>query len=169
MPSIKIRTAIILLIFASLWPGDAVAASSAFQSENHLFDRYGRITWEEEQPRLDAFARKLKEHPELVGYVYVQVAQISCFGEALSHAIGRTKYLLQDQRLPWNRVAWRDLGYGESFEVSLWFFPAGKLPIVPEYKPETGSTFVEDCKMMTRTKKRSSYRAANKRLERTRR
>lgn len=168
MPSINIRTAIILLIFAALWPVATVAAS-AIQSENHLFDRCGRITWEEEQPRLDAFARKLKEHPELVGSVYVQVAQTSCFGEALSHAIGRTRYRIQDQQLPWNRVAWTDLGYGESFEVSLWFVPAGQLPIVPEYKPETGSTFVEDCEMMRRTKERSSYRAANKCLERTRR
>lgn len=138
------------------------------------FDRYGRIDWAEEKVRLDKFAVQLKNKPDAIGYIYVQVAQISCWGEALSHAIGRTRYLVQVQHLPWNRVAWRDLGYGESFEVSLWLFPAGQPPqYVPEYKPETGITFIEDCEMMMRRERPQKHRpsngAANNGLQRTRR
>jgi hypothetical protein len=134
------------------------------------FDRYGRIDWDDEKPRLEKFANELRNKPESIGYIYVQAAQIACADEALSHAIGRTRYLTQVHHLPWNRVAWRDLGYGESFEVSLWLFPAGVPPrYVPEYKAE--STLIEDCEMMMRLqrKHRSSRGAANKGLQRTRR
>jgi hypothetical protein len=138
------------------------------------FDRYGRISWEEEDKRLEAFAVQLKKQPHMIGYIYVREAQISCAGYALSHAIGVTKYLIQNYEVPWNRVSWKDLGYGDGFEVSLWLFPAGQPPLyVPEYQPESNYTFIEDCLMMARTqraKKRLRSRgAANKGLQRTRR
>jgi hypothetical protein len=138
------------------------------------FDRYGRISWEEEDKRLEAFALQLKKQPHMIGYIYVREAQISCAGYALSHAIGVTKYLIQNYEVPWNRVSWKDLGYGDGFEVSLWLFPAGQPPLyVPEYQPESNYTLIEDCLMMARThraKKRLRSRgAANKGLQRTRR
>jgi hypothetical protein len=154
-------------------PFHAVSGKGVLAPEVVPFDRYGRIDWDDEKPRLDKFASELKNKPESIAYIYVQVAQISCWGEGLSHAIGRTRYLIQTHNLPWNRVAWRNLGYGDSFEVSLWLFPAGQPPLyVPEYKPETSSTFIEDCEMMTRSrplKPRTSRGAANKGLQRTRR
>ena len=136
------------------------------------FDRYGRISYEEEEKRLAVFAAQLKKQPQMIGYIYVREGQISCGGYAVSHAINATKYLIQAYELPWNRVAWRDLGYGDSFEVSLWLFPAGKPPLYdPPYQPE--AMLVEDCSMMTRhsgrKKVRNSRRAANKRLDRIRR
>jgi len=108
----------------------------------------------------------------MIGYIYVREAQISCTGYALSHAIGVTKYLIQNYEVPWNRVSWKDLGYGDSFEVSLWLFPAGQPPLyVPEYQPESNYTFIEDCLMMARTqqsrKRLRSRGAAKKSLERT--
>ena len=138
------------------------------------FDRYGRMSWEEEEKRLEAFAVQLKKQPQMIGYIYVREAQISCAGYALSHAIGVTRYLIQNYEVPWNRVSWKDLGYGDGFEVSLWLFPAGQPPLyVPEYQPESNYTFIEDCLMMARTqraKKRLRSRgAANKDLQRTRR
>jgi len=136
------------------------------------FDRYGRISYEEEAKRLEAFAAQLKKQPQMIGYIYVREAQISCAGYAVSHGINATKYLIQAYELPWNRVAWRDLGYGDSFEVSLWLFPAGKAPLYdPPYQPE--AMLIEDCSMMARQSRRKKLRnsrsAANKRLERTRR
>ncbi len=137
------------------------------------FDRYGRMSWEEEEKRLEAFAVQLKNQPQMIGYIYVREAQISCAGYALSHAIGVTKYLIQNYEVPWNRVSWRDLGYGDGFEVSLWLFPAGQPPLyVPKYQPESNNTFIEDCLMMARQSRRkrlTSRRAANKGLQRTRR
>jgi hypothetical protein len=137
------------------------------------FDRYGMISYAEEEKRLGLFAAQLKKQPQMIGYIYVREARVSCAGYAVSHAINVTKYLIQYYEVPWNRVAWKDLGYGESFEVSLWLFPAGQPPLyVPEYKPEDGYAFVEDCLMMarqSRSKRFTSHRAANKRLERTRR
>ena len=44
------------------------------------FDRYGRINWEEETKRLSAFAVELKKQPEMIGYIYIREAQISCAG-----------------------------------------------------------------------------------------
>jgi hypothetical protein len=122
---------------------------------------------------LDNFAIQLNSHPAMVGYVYVQEAQISCAGYAVAHGIGLTRYLTQVRDVPWNRVAWRDVGYGDSFEVSLWLFPSGRPPLyVPEYKPETGGTFIEDCEMMIaldgRRKRHPSPGASYKRLQRTR-
>lgn len=137
------------------------------------FDRYGRISWEEEEKRLAAFAVQLKMQPQMIGYIYVREAQISCAGNAVGHAIGVTKYLIQNYEVPWNRLSWRDLGYGDGFEVSLWLFPAGRPPLyVPKYQPESNYTFIEDCLMMyrqSRRKRLSSRRAANKGLQRTRR
>jgi len=131
------------------------------------------MSWEEEEKRLEAFAVQLKKQPQMIGYIYVREAQISCAGNALSHA-GVTRYLVQNYEAPWNRISWKDLGYGDGFEVSLWLFPAGQPPLyVPEYQPESNNTFIEDCLMMARSqrsKKRLRLRrAANKGLQRTRR
>jgi hypothetical protein len=131
------------------------------------------MSWEEEEKRLEAFAVQLKKQPQMIGYIYVREAQISCGGYALSHAIGVTRYLIQNYEVPWNRVSWKDLGYGNGFEVSLWLFPAGQPPLyVPEYQPESNNTFIEDCLMMARQSRRKRLtprRAANKGLQRTRR
>ena len=163
--------------FASLLllPFDAVICQSVIAPEVSPFDRYGRINWEAEKAKLDRFGIHLKNHPDMIGYVYIQEAQISCEGYAVGHAIDVTKYLIQTYRLPWNKVAWRDLGYGDGYEVSLWLFPAGRPPQhLPDYRPETNYTTLEDCESLIRRsrwfeKRRALRRAANKRLQRTRR
>ena len=137
-------------------------------------DHYGRIRWDEEKTRLDHFAEQLKKEPQMIGYIYVREAQISCEGYAVAHAIELKKYLVETHHLPWNRIAWRDLGYGNSYEVTLWLFAAGE---PPKYQPvyQSEATYVEDCESVIRrskwwgAKRRASNRAANKRLERTRR
>jgi hypothetical protein len=154
-------------------PFNALIAKDVFAQDLSPFDRYGRINWEEEKKHLDGFANELKKQPEKIGYIYIREAQISCEGYAQGHAIEVTKYLIQTHQLPWNRVAWRDLGYGDGYEVSLWLFPAGHPPqYVPAYQSEAG--YIEDCgSLILRSrwyaKQRSLRRAANKRLQRTRR
>ena len=157
-------TSLLLLTF------NAVPGRALFNPDISWLDRYGSISWNDEKIRLDNFAIQLSNQPEAIGYVYVQVAQISCSGEGVAHAILVKRYLTEVRHLPWNRVAWRDLGYGESFEVSLWLFPAGQPPAyAPKYKPETDHTFIEDCLMMYRQKpgkRHTSSNAANRRRRR---
>jgi len=109
-------------------PFNALIGKDVVAQDLTPFDRYGRINWEEEKKHLDGFADELKKQPEKIGYIYIREAQISCEGYAQGHAIEVTKYLIQTHRLPWNRVAWRDLGYGDGYEVSLGFFQPGSRP-----------------------------------------
>jgi hypothetical protein len=134
------------------------ALIGVFAQDASPFDRYGRINWEEEKKHLDGFANELKKQPEKIGYIYIREGQISCEGYAQGHAIDVTKYLIQTHQLPWNRVAWRDLGYGDGYEVSLWLFPAGHPPrYVPAYQSE--AVYVRS---RWYAKQRSLRRAANK-------
>jgi hypothetical protein len=66
-------------------------------------------------------------------------------------------------------LAWRDFDMANHLK-SLWLFPAGHPPqYVPDYKPETGSTFIEDCQMMMHrhrpTQRHPSRGAATMRLQ----
>ncbi len=108
------------------------------------FARYGPVSWDKETDHLDRFAAELIKHPEMTGYIYIQEAQISSVGSAVAHAIELTKYLITAHHIPWNRVAWRDLGFGNESVTTLWLFPSGQPPVYsPEYKPPTDSTFIE--------------------------
>jgi len=44
------------------------------------FDRYGSMSYEEEEKRLAAFAAQLKKQPQMIGYIYVQEGRTSCGG-----------------------------------------------------------------------------------------
>ena len=108
------------------------------------FARYGPVSWDEETDHLDRLAAELIKHPEMTGYIYIQEAQISSVGSAVAHAIALTKYLITVHHIPWNRVAWRDQGFGNESVTTLWLFPAGQPPLYSsEYKPPTDSTFIE--------------------------
>lgn len=68
------------------------------------FDRYGRLTWENEKARLDNFAIQLTMEPEAVGYFLVQAGKLSCKGEAQAHLQRARHYLMKVRHIPWNRV-----------------------------------------------------------------
>src|SRR4030095_3584721 len=89
------------------------------------FDRYGRISWENEKARLDNFAIQLMNEPEAIGYFLVNVGKVSCRGEAQAHAMRAKHYLMNVRHVPWNRVMWRDTGFGEDFRVTIWLAPRG--------------------------------------------
>ena len=108
------------------------------------FDQYGRITWEEEKKHLDLFAEQLRKQLQMTGYIYIQEAQISGEGYAVGHAIDIKKYLMKTRHISRNRIAWRDLGFGQHFVTSLWLFPTGQPPLYsPPYQPPTNETFIE--------------------------
>ena len=139
-----------LVLFCSCVLGQGEAPSSPAP-----FNQYGRMPWRDELKILDTFAEQLKKQPEMTGYIYIQEAQISGAGYAVGHAIEMKKYLIRVHGVRWNRVAWRDLGFGDGFVTSLWFFPTGKAPLYePAYKPPTNETFIEGMHLPGRRRRR---------------
>ena len=109
-------------------------------------DRYGSIPWNDEKVRLDNFAIQLAHDPNQIGLVIVNAGLVSCKGEAQSRAVRAKNYLVQVRGVPWNRIIWRDIGYREEFEVSLWLVPQGKPPRYnPEFKSGTPKHVVKEC------------------------
>lgn len=119
---------------------------------------YGDIRWEDEKARLDNFVIQLFNQPNYTGYIYIQVGRNSCSGEAFARAIRARNYLMKVRHFPWNRLAWRDLGYGDHFEVTLWLFPSGAPPrYLPDYQAPTTDHIVEACSSpLKRPKSRAS-------------
>ena len=109
-------------------------------------DRYGHISWENEKARLDNFAIQLMNQPNTIGYLYVRAGSVSCKGEAQAHAVRAKNYMTKVRNADWNRIIWRDIGYGDEFEVSIWLAPPGKPPMyVPEYQRATEKHVVNEC------------------------
>lgn len=109
-------------------------------------DRYGYISWEDEKARLDNFAIQLMNEPNQVGYIIVNVGLVSCKGEAQSRAARAKRYMVHVRGVPENRIIWRDIGYRESFEVSLWLVPLGKPPLYnPDFEPAGSKHLIKKC------------------------
>src|SRR5215217_862087 len=112
----------------------------------YWIDRYGNISWEDEKARLDNFAIQLLNEPNQKGYIIVNVGLVSCRGEAHSRAARAKRYLVHVRGVPENRIIWRDIGYRESFEVTLWLVPLGKPPRYnPEIEPATSKHVIKEC------------------------
>ena len=109
-------------------------------------DRDGYISWEDEKARLDNFTIQLMNEPNQIGYIYAQAGSVSCKGEAQARAVRAKKYMTEIRDVPWDRIIWRDIGYADLFEVSLWMAPRGKRPLsVPEYQPAKEKHIIRDC------------------------
>lgn len=109
-------------------------------------DRYGNIAWEDEKARLDNFAIQLLHDPNEIGYFYVRSGRVSCRGEAQARAVRAKNYMTRVRNADGNRIIWRDIGYGDGFEVSIWLAPRGKPPLyVPDYKRPTDQHVIKDC------------------------
>jgi hypothetical protein len=135
-----IQTAL-LLTFLFLTPLNAASTADVF-----WLDKYGYIAWEDEQVRLDNFAIQLINDPNEIGYLYVRAGRSSCKGEAQARAVRAKKYMTRIRDVDWNRIIWRDIGYGDEFEVSIWLAPRGKPPrFVPEYQSPTDQHVIRDC------------------------
>lgn len=110
-------------------------------------DKYGNLLWEDEKARLDNFAAHLMQEPKFYGYILVQAGRRACRGEAQAHAIRAKNYLMRVRGIAWDRVAWKDVGYGAEKMVTLYLFERGKpVPYEFKYEPPTEGQFIEDCR-----------------------
>lgn len=135
----------LLLTFAPFGT-TSVYADSAVPPDIFWFDEYGALRWEDEKARLDNFAIALLEDPAYIGYIYIWAGDHSCADEAVAHAIKAKRYLTAVRGLPWDRIAFRDLGYRDDFTVKLWLFPSGRPPgYVPDYEPATSKHVIQKC------------------------
>ena len=133
--------ALLLLLVLSFSSKEATSAVDVF-----WIDRYGYISWEDEKARLDNFAIQLMNEPNQVGYIIVNVGLVSCKGEAQSRATRAKRYMVQVRGVPENRIIWRDIGYRESFEVSLWLVPLGKPPLYnPDFESANSKHVIKKC------------------------
>jgi len=137
------RTLALLIVVLST---PVVIPTAASAPDVFWLDRYGRLQWEDEMARLDNFAIHILNDPNLMGYIDVEVGKRSCASEAISHAVKARNYLINVRKLSWDRVAFRDIGYADSFQVTLWLFPRGKTPrYTPDYQPATPTHVIERC------------------------
>jgi hypothetical protein len=171
MPGDKMNVATATLCLLPLFlSGRFPAGDSALISDVFWIDRYGDISWEDEKARLDNFAIQLMNQPNQIGYIYVQAGLLSCRGEAQARAVRAKDYMTNVRGAPWDRIIWRDIGYRDIFEVSLWMAPRGKPPMyVPDFRHATEKHAIQECKRRTpKQKKRGDPSAApNKRLQPT--
>jgi hypothetical protein len=146
------RTLALLIAFLST---SLVVPIEANTPDVFWLDKYGQLRWEDETARLDNFAIQLLNDPNYTGYIYIQVGHHSCSNEAVAHAVKARNYLMNVRHLPWDRVAFRDLGYADFFQVTLWLFPRGQPPrYVPDYQPATSAHVIQRC--LQRKKRRQS-------------
>jgi hypothetical protein len=111
-------------------------------------DRYGDISWEDEKIRLDNFAAHLTIEQKFYGYIVVRAGRRACRGEAQAHAVRAKKYLMEVRGIAWDRVAWKDIGYGDDKEVKLFLFERGKpVPYEFKYEPPKEEHMIKDCKL----------------------
>jgi len=135
------RTLLLLLV---LFLFEAVPATTGAGNPTRAFDRYGRIRWEDEKARLDNFAIQVTNEPTATGYFLVNAGKLSCKGEAQEHAFRARNYLMKVRQIPWNRIIWRDTGYGDEFEVIMWIVPKGAY-LDYEFTPPTAQHIVRNC------------------------
>ena len=109
-------------------------------------DRYGDISWNDEKARLDNFAIQLMNEPNQVGYIIVNVGLVSCKGEAQARALRAKNYMVRVREVPESRIIWRDIGYRDSLEVSLWLVPFGKpARYNPDFESATSKHVIRKC------------------------
>ena len=154
-------SSLLILVFVCSCVGQTLA-SPGHASPTSPFDRYGRISWENEKARLDNFAIQLMMRPELIGYFLVRVGKLSCRGEAQAHALRAKHYLMNVRHIPWNSVMWRDTGFAEDFQVTIWLAPRG-VNVAFDYDRPTDQNKIRNC----RHRRVSSRRAPNQALELT--
>jgi hypothetical protein len=110
-------------IFLFMAPALALAAGNAVPDSVRKFDEYGRIAWADEKARLDNFVIQLTKDPNYVGYILVFNAPTMCAGEAQARAIRAKRYIVEHRRVPWNQVIWKEEGYSEQVQTTLYIFP----------------------------------------------
>lgn len=156
-----IKFALVLALCYGTSTSASVSRNSAPSPDEFWIDKYGSLRWEDEKARLDNLAIQLNRDPNLIGYITIWAGNRSCAGDAVAHAIKARRYLTEVRHVPWNRIAFRDLGYRDSFTVMLWLFPRDKPPFILDYEPPTPNHVIQKCSAAkTRTYKSRAPRDA---------
>ena len=134
----------LLLVLLSLFAWSPLAAPNSAVPIS-AFDQYGAISWQDEKARLDNFAIQLWNEPDSIGYFLIRVGQTSCRNEAQNHAVRAKNYLMNVRHIPWNRIVWQDVGFGDEFQVTIWLVPRGK-NVSFDYDRATDKHVVRNCK-----------------------
>ena len=134
----------------------SLANSSEPTVDVFWIDRYGDIPWEIEKIRLDNFTIALMNEPDMIGYIIGKAGQVACQGEAQARAMRAKRYMMEVRGVPWNRVAWRDIGYREKPETVLYLFPRGSaVPYTAfSYEPSDKEQIIKDCSLQARPRRR---------------
>ena len=133
---IIIRSAQILFSLLFILTSANDAHRVEIECPDTLFDSYGKISCENEKARLDNFAIQLLNNSDLVGYIFVVDGPDVCAGEGQARAIRAKRCVIEYRAIPWNRVIWRNDGYGDQFMV---FLQPVRRPVRISY-PLMGST-----------------------------
>ena len=100
----------------------SVQAAKGMVNPITAFDRYGRISWNDEKARLDNFAIQLTNESRSVGFIFVFNAPGMCQGEAQARGVRAKRYLVEYRHVEWNRVIWKEEGFKNELQTDLWVF-----------------------------------------------
>ena len=98
---------------------------------HNKFDEYGDISSAEEKKRLEQFVIRLRDMPDMIGYIIAYAGRQTCAGEAKTRAERAKKYLLKKRSIDAKRIITIDGGYREQLTVELFLVPTGVRPPLP--------------------------------------
>lgn len=132
-----------------LAPPSPAAKSKA---QDRIFDRDdgGGLSFEEDKPRVDQFARNLVSVPNAKGYVIAYGGLTGPLHEAKSRLTCIRKYLTRSYKLGRNRLVLINGGY--RIEVSVELFVVRPGEAIPEPQPMVGSSAVRVVKPTKRAR-----------------
>jgi hypothetical protein len=119
------------------FPESCTAAASCTTSVipqpiiDNKIDEYGRISFDDEQARLDNFAIELQNDPTAEGYLICYGGRVGRAREAVRRCARAKAYLSGYRHIPAARIVTVDGGYREDLTVELWYVSAGMTPPHP--------------------------------------
>jgi hypothetical protein len=119
--------------------------SVARNVEARKFDEYGKVSFEDEQARLDNFAADLQNDPMATGYIITYGGRQSQPDEAQERANTAVNYLTKTRKISSERTSGVVGGYREEPTTELWIVPAGANP--PMANPTVDPSEVKPAKV----------------------
>lgn len=119
-----------------------VPAGAKNKFEQHPFDSYGKIPFEEAEARLDSFIGELLElnqsTPHYRGFIIVYAGQSAYAAEASTEAECSKNYLVKVREVDPETVVVADGGYRDKFTVELYIMPNDAYPplLMPTVSPK---------------------------------
>jgi hypothetical protein len=119
-----------------------VPAGAKNRFEQHPFDSYGKIPFEDAEARLDSFVNQLlnlnQGTPHYRGFIIVYAGRSAIAGEASTIAECSKSYLVKVREAAPDAVIAVDGGYRDEFKVELYIMPTDAYPplLMPTVSPK---------------------------------